>query len=145
MDFVIDQIVAAPPETVFDVLTDHRAYPNFTPMRGAKLDPEGSPDPNGVGAVRVLTVVGPPLRERVTEFERPRRFVYELVSGAPMKNHRGVVELSEATGGTRMVYSVHTEPKYPVIGHIGTLVAKQAVGQLYSGIKKESEQRAKSA
>ena len=65
MDFVIDQIVAAPPETVFDVLTDHRAYPNFTPIRGAELDPEGSPDPNGVGAVRVLTVVGPPLRERV--------------------------------------------------------------------------------
>ena len=53
-----------------------------------------------------------------------------------MKNHGGVVELSGVTGGTRMVYSVHTEPKYPVIGHLGTLIAKQAVGQLYGGIKR---------
>ncbi len=145
MDFILEDKVAAPPETVFDVLTDHSGYAKFTPLRWARLETEGSPDPNGVGAVRALGLVGPPIRERVTEFERPSRFAYELVSGAPMKNHRGEVELTEVPGGTRMRYSIHTEPKVPVVGHIAVVVAKRTIGVLFRGVKGESERRASSS
>ena len=50
--------VAAPPETVFDVLTDHRRYPEITPLRKAALEREGEPAPNGVGAIRVPPASG---------------------------------------------------------------------------------------
>ncbi len=52
-NFTISSEIAAPVETVFDVLTDHRGYAKITPLRSSTLEREGSPDPNGVGAVRV--------------------------------------------------------------------------------------------
>jgi uncharacterized protein YndB with AHSA1/START domain len=48
---------AAPPQTVFDVLTDHRGYAEYTPLRRVELEREGDPPPNGVGAIRVLHAV----------------------------------------------------------------------------------------
>lgn len=52
-NFTISSEIAAPVETVFDVLTDHRGYAKITPLRSSTLEREGSPDPNSVGAVRV--------------------------------------------------------------------------------------------
>ena len=63
--------VAAPPEIVFDVLTDHRRYTEITPLRRAELEREGEPAPNGLGAIRVLAALpGPPMREEVIAYER---------------------------------------------------------------------------
>ena len=59
----------APIEIVFDVLTDHRGYKRFAPLRAVKLEQEGTPAPNGVGAIRALHAVGPPIREQVTELQ----------------------------------------------------------------------------
>ena len=85
--------VAAPPEVVFDVLTDHRRYPEITALRKAELEREGEPAPNGLGAVRVLTVAGPPMREEVIAYEPPFRFAYKILSGLPVRDHVGTVEL----------------------------------------------------
>ena len=69
--FTFVRRIAAPPETVFDVLTDHRGYAAITPLRRSELEREGEPAPNGVGAIRVLTAVGPPLREEVLAYQPP--------------------------------------------------------------------------
>jgi uncharacterized protein YndB with AHSA1/START domain len=134
--------VAAPPQTVFDVLTDHRGYAEITPMRKVELEREGEPPPNGVGAVRVLHAVGPPLREEVIGFEPPSRFSYKLLSGAPVRDHVGTVELSPEGEGTRMVYAVRTFPTVPVVGAAVVGVTKQAIKALIKGIVTESERRA---
>ena len=55
--FRYEREVAAPPELVFEVLTDHRRYAELTPLRRAELEREGNPAPNGVGAIRVLSAV----------------------------------------------------------------------------------------
>ena len=79
--------VAAPPEVVFDVLTDHRRYTEITPLRKAELEREGEPAPNGLGAIRVLSALpGPPMREEVIGYERPSRFSYKLLSGLPVRD-----------------------------------------------------------
>ncbi|HVO55674.1 MAG TPA: SRPBCC family protein [Solirubrobacterales bacterium] len=134
--------VAAPPETVFDVLTDHRGYAEITPMRRSVLEREGEPPPNGVGAIRVLSSVGPPLREEVLGYERPGRFSYKLLSGAPVRDHVGTVELSPEGEGTRMVYAVRTFPTVPLVGGAVVAVTKQAIKALIKGIASESERRA---
>ncbi len=69
-----DGDVAAPIDTVFDVLTDHRGYAAITPLRAVTLERHGHPEPDGVGAVRVLKLLGPPIREEVDRVERPTRF-----------------------------------------------------------------------
>ncbi|MDQ2631380.1 MAG: SRPBCC family protein [Actinomycetota bacterium] len=137
--------VAAPPETVFDVLTDHRRYPEITSLRKAELEREGEPAPNGVGAIRVLTVAGPPMREEVIAYERPFRFAYKVLSGLPVRDHVGTVEMQPADGGTEIVYSVKTTPTIPLAGPVFMAVLKKAIRDLMAGVAKESERRAANA
>jgi len=133
--------VAAPPEIVFDVLTDHRRYDEITSLRKAELEREGEPSPNGVGAIRVLSVAGPPMREEVIAYERPNRFSYKILSGLPVRDHVGTVELRAANGGTELTYAVKTTPTIPLSGPIFMAILKKAIRDLIAGVTKESESR----
>lgn len=141
--FTIRALVAAPIETVFEVFTDHRGYPAFTPLRSVALEREGTPAPDGVGAIRRLTAVGPPIREEVTEYVAPTRFVYRMLSGMPTRDHVGVVDLTQEPGGTRVVYRVDTFPTLPgPLALVVVGVLRLAIHQLFGGIKKTAERRA---
>ena len=140
--FTYERRIAAPPQTVFAVLTEHHLYATITPMRKSVLEREGDPPPNGVGAIRVLTSAGPPLREEVIAYQPPTRFSYKLLSGAPVRDHVGTVELHPDGEGTRMVYAVRTIPTLPVLGAAVVAVVKQAIKALIRGITTESERRA---
>jgi uncharacterized protein YndB with AHSA1/START domain len=134
--------VAAPAEIVFEVLTEHHLYAEITPMRRSVLEREGEPAPNGIGAIRVLTSAGPPLREEVIAYEPPTRFSYKLLSGAPVRDHVGTVELTPQDGGTKVVYAVRTTPTLPLVGGAVVGVVKLGIKQLLAGIASESERRA---
>jgi uncharacterized protein YndB with AHSA1/START domain len=140
--FTLERQVAAPPETVFDVLVDHRGYADITPLRKSELEREGEPAPNGVGAIRVLRSVGPPLREEVLTYQPPTRFSYKLLSGVPVRDHVGTVLLTPEGGGTKVTYAVRTIPTVPVVGAVVVGVVKLGVKQLLNGIATESESRA---
>ena len=77
--FTLEKTVAAAPSTVFEVLADHRGYSAISPIRSSTLEREGDPAPNGVGAIRVLKTIGPPLREEIVEFIPGERLVYRLL------------------------------------------------------------------
>lgn len=139
-EFVRD--IAAPPEVVFDLFTDHRGYARITRLRGAELEREGDPAPNGVGAIRVLRSVGPPLREEVIAYERPSRFSYKILSGVPVRDHVGAVELSPVEGGTHVVYVVRMMPTVPIGRGAVVAVTKLAIKQLLDGVTAEAERRA---
>jgi len=140
--FTFTREVAAPAETVFEVLTDHARYAELTPLRRSELERQGDPAPNGVGAIRKLTAVGPPLREEVIAYEPDTRFSYTLLSGLPVRDHVGTVELTPSAGGTKVVYAVRTTPTLPLVG--GAVVAGIKIGikQLLGGVAKEAERRA---
>lgn len=140
--FRYEREVAAPPEIVFDVLTDHRGYARITPLRKAELEREGTPAPNGVGTIRVLSAVGPPLREEVLVYEPGKRFSYKLLSGLPVRDHVGTVELTPNGDGTRVAYAVRTTATVPVVGFAVVAAVRQGIRQLLGGVAKESERRA---
>jgi uncharacterized protein YndB with AHSA1/START domain len=140
--FTFVREVAAPPETLFEVFLDHRGYADVTPLRRSELEREGEPAPNGVGAIRVLRSVGPPLREEVLTYEEPTRFSYKLLSGAPLEDHVATVELTPQDGGTKVTYAVRTMPTVPVGGAVVVAVARRAVKQLLDGVSAEAERRA---
>lgn len=138
--------VAAPPEAVFDVLTDHRRYTDITPLRRAELEREGEPAPNGLGAIRVLSALpGPPMREEVIGYDRPRRFSYKILSGLPVRDHVGTVELCPKDGGTEVTYAVKTTPTIPLAGPVFMAILKKAIRDLITGVAKESERRTANA
>ena len=140
--FTLVREIAAPPEVVFDVLTDHRRYAELTPLRGSVLEREGESDPNGVGAIRKLTLAGPPMREEVIAFERPSRFSYTVLSGLPVRDHVGTVSLEpEGEGRTRVTYALRTTPTVPLAGGVVVALIKQAIAQLLNGVSAEAERR----
>jgi uncharacterized protein YndB with AHSA1/START domain len=141
--FTLEKTIAAPPSTVFEVLADHRGYSAISPIRSSTIEREGEPPPNGVGAIRVLKTLGPPLREEIVEFVPGERLVYKLLSGAPLRDHTGTVVLTERTDGTHASYRIDTTPTIPVIGRAAMPIVKTAVRQLFDGIAKESERRAR--
>jgi uncharacterized protein YndB with AHSA1/START domain len=141
--FTYEREVAAPPETVFTVLTDHRGYAKITPLRKAELEREGETVPDGVGAIRRLSAVGPPMREEVLAYEPGKRFSYTLLSGLPTRDHVGTVELTPSGDGTHVVYAVRTTPTLPPLVSDAFLAGmKFAIKQLLGGVASEAERRA---
>jgi hypothetical protein len=143
--FDFSQNVSAPVDVVWEVLSDHRGYARITPLRAVELEREGEPAPNGVGAIRVLRMIGPAIREEVVEYEPNSRLVYKLISGAPVRDHVGTIVLTANGASTHMSYKVDTTPTVPVIGGLVAAISRQSVGQLVKGIVRESERRAKAA
>lgn len=143
--FTLRSTIAAPAELVFDVLTDHRGYAHLTALRSSTLEREGQPAPNGVGAIRVLKLAGPPIREEVTEYDAPTRFAYRALSGLPARSHTGTVDLSPAGSSTELVWTVDTTPSLPVPGPVWAVAVRPAIVMLLRGVKRESERRAQSA
>ena len=143
--FTLVRTTAAPPETVWEVIADYRAYPDYTPLRRVDLEKEGEPAPNGVGAIRVLHAIGPAVREEVVEFEPPARLVYRILSGPPLRDHVGTVTLEPAEldgrQGTRLVWAIDTTPTVPLGKGLVVAVTKNAVKGLVDGCVAEAERR----
>ncbi len=140
--FTFVREVGAPPEVVFDVLTDHRGYAEITALRKSVLEREGVPAPNGVGAIRAVSAIGPPLREEVIAYERPARFSYKVLSGAPIRDHLGTVSLEPNGDGTRIVYAVKMIPTIPLIGGLVVGLTKLGIGLLLNGVTSKAERHA---
>jgi len=139
IDFTIERDISAPIDTVFAKLTDHRAYASMTPLRKSELEREGTPAPNGIGAVRKLSLVGPPMREEVTAYDAPKHFAYTMLSGLPVRNHIGDVRLEQTGAGTHVTYRVTSHPTFKGAGPVLAAMLKQAIGQLVAGVAKTVE------
>lgn len=140
IDFTLTQTSAAAVDTVFDAMTDHRAIADWVwACRRSTLDREGSPEPNGVGAVRRLVAVGPPFVEEIIAYQRPTRYAYKMLSGAPTRNHTGTVALREVATGTEVSWHVRSELKVPGVDRLLLPVFKKVIELLLKGVVDASE------
>ena len=108
----------APVEVVWSVLSDFTRWHEWGPWVKTEIDGDG------VGALRTMTsdrtksITRQPyvLRERVTEFEPPTRFGYDLESGLPVRNYSAEVTLLDAGGGTDIRWRASFDPPWPILG-----------------------------
>jgi hypothetical protein len=110
----------------------------WTPFRRALLETEGQPAPNGVGAIRSLHLFGPPIRERVTAFEPPRRLAYEMLSGAPVRDYVGEVTLESQGAGALLTWRVELRPRFPG----AELAVREAIRRATRSLAEECAARA---
>ena len=96
----------ASPETVFALLSDSSTYPSWSSIGGYQMERAGSPDPHGVGEIRVFFSYGIfKVREEIVEVVPNRFMAYTLLSGLPMRNYRGETTLELLPGGgTRITW-----------------------------------------
>jgi hypothetical protein len=140
IEFTLRQTTTAPIEKVFDSLTNHRGIADCTALvRRSTLDREGTPAPNGVGAVRRLEALGPALLEEIIEYQRPTSYAYKLIAGAPVRDHVGTVTLREAGTGTEAEWHLQSTPKIPGLDWLLKPVLKRVIGDLFNGAIKAAE------
>jgi uncharacterized protein YndB with AHSA1/START domain len=117
VEFEVQGRIPAPVETVWNVFTDHVGWQDWAGVKEVVLRQQGDPPPNGLGAIRVVRSKGIAVEEEITEFDPPKRMVYRLVAGAPVRDHRGEVRFEEIEDGdTRVIWTVRFRPRIPFTG-----------------------------
>ena len=107
---------------MWEILADGRRWSEWGPWTEVELEREGSPPPDGTGAVRRLTaerkLLGRPvvLREEVTTFDSPATFGYRMLSGLPVRDYEATVSLSPAGEGTEIHWRAEFDPRIPGSG-----------------------------
>jgi hypothetical protein len=130
----LQQRFDAPPERVFAALTDHVGFGRAL-GEDIRLEREGVPPPNGLGAVRAIHARGLTIREQVVGWEASRAMDYTVVSGAPLQNHRGEIRLFPDGAGTRVDYRIRFDwPWYLGGSIVGDLLARSLGRQIGGGI-----------
>src|SRR3954447_6992054 len=103
----VERHLAAPPESVFEILADHAHYDRFDGIRRSQLVKEGSPDANGLGAVRWIWLGPLRFQEEVTAYEAPSRLDYRItdVKGLPFSHEGGSIRLEPDGTGTHALWT----------------------------------------
>jgi uncharacterized protein YndB with AHSA1/START domain len=111
----VERIFPHPVERVFRRYTDHAGWTDWAGLGRVRLTREGSPDRNGVGAVRAFSA-SPGLREEITLFEPPSRMEYRVTRGAPLADHHGEVLFAPEGFGTRLTWRASFRSTIPGLG-----------------------------
>src|SRR3954447_15408920 len=109
--------VAVPIDSVWDKLSNHVGMSSWGPGITVTMDKAGTPDPNGVGAVRRISAPGPgpDIVEEVVTFEAPNVFGYKALSGTPFPGYAGEVRLTPAGSGTHISYTISSTASFPLV------------------------------
>jgi len=137
------ETIDAPVSIVWELLADGRGWADWSFIPKSELESPGSPDPDGVGAVRKLGLWPVISRERVTAFEPERRLGYESVRGLPVKAYEAEVELTDRGAKTELTWTGTFEPKFSVGTGAVAAYLRGAVRRILNGLRAEAERRAK--
>ena len=107
---------SASPGKVWALIGDTSTYPEWGTWDATEIEREGTPPPEGVGAIRVLTTGKYVVREEITAYEPPRLHGYHLIDGLPMKNYDATVELTPDADGTVIRWRSEFDSKIPGLG-----------------------------
>lgn len=83
----LQRSIAAPPDRVFDWLTDPSSLATIPLVRHAEWAPD-SPPP-GSGAVRAVTGYGMWFHEKITAYDAPNSYSYLIIGSFPAFDHDG--------------------------------------------------------
>ncbi len=130
----MQQRFGAAPDRVFALVTDHVEFGRVL-GEDIRLERPGVPAPNGLGAVRAIPARGLTIREEVVAWEAGRVMDYRVLSGAPLKNHRGTVRIEPDGTGARVDYRIRFDWPWWLGGAlVGGLVARSLEQQIAGGL-----------
>jgi uncharacterized protein YndB with AHSA1/START domain len=136
----IEREFAKPPELIFAYLAEHE---NLAEVFGAKVtrlrDGENG-ERNGIGSVRKLQIGPlPPFEETVTEFVVPKRIVYRITKGSPLRGHVGTMTFTPAPdGGTRFDYDIRIASPIPGLAPIVSAALTRSISQSLDAVERKA-------
>jgi len=133
--------IPASPDSIFEVLSDLEAYPEWiTAMRHVEiLERDGNDRPRRVNFL-VDAMIKEIAYDLDYEYEPPRRMSWTAVPGDDIRQMVGSYELTELEGGgTDVVYALMVEPEFKVPGFLRRQAEKQLISSALRGLKKRVE------
>jgi uncharacterized protein YndB with AHSA1/START domain len=119
----VTRTIPAPAGDVFDRLADHANYDRFRGINRSELIREGTPAPNGVGALRRIKVRPLTFDEEITAYDRPSRLDYLIVKlNVPFHHDGGSITLTPEGDATRVDWRSSFSVPTPVVGGLQELV-----------------------
>ena len=107
--FEVRRTSSAPAATLFQLEADGSRWSDWAKpiVFQSSWERQGSPAPDGIGAVRRVGTWPIFMREKTVEYEQDRRHVYEVIGPrSPAKNYRAEATFTPNTaGGTDLVWS----------------------------------------
>ena len=116
---------AAPMAVVWPLIAEAARWQDWSWLTRTVLVREGTPVPDGVGAVRRFTFGPGGSQEEVVAFEPPHHLGYVAVSGLPVRYYRADVELTEADGATTVQWRGRFDPLVPGTGAVLRVVLRR--------------------
>jgi uncharacterized protein YndB with AHSA1/START domain len=130
----ITENVALPIDRAFELLADHANYQRFPGITRSELLKDGEPAPNGLGAIRRVSLGDVVLDEEITDFQPPKTLAYRVIASKPIRveHEGGVIELTTVPEGTEIRWRSTFKLKIPVIGWF---VTRRAAKQFERGFR----------
>src|SRR5665213_2910625 len=111
--FEIRVETTAPPEVVWSLVSVASRWKEWSFLTRSYLLHEGSPVPDGVGALRRFAVGRFGSSEEVIEFEPPTHLAYIARQGLPVRHYRADIRLEPTGAGTTITWEGALEPRVP--------------------------------
>ncbi|QBS44335.1 SRPBCC family protein [Nocardia sp. CS682] len=131
----VDAVIAAPRDVVYRLFADRESISPYLPIK-VKLTKPGLTEREGVGAQHLLGVGPLGVTEEITKLVPGERMEYKIVKGAPVKRHVGVVTFADADNGTRVSYTMESEPSLPVPAKVLEFGLKNLITQFIKAAQK---------
>jgi uncharacterized protein YndB with AHSA1/START domain len=122
MKLRFEQLLPVPPAEAWPYLTDPVRMNEWCEAHIELLNPGpgGRPDEPGANRQATIRAMGAKssLVELIVESEPPEHLVYRVTSGGLIRNHRGVIELSPAPAGSRLIWSIEFGAPLPGLASV---------------------------
>jgi hypothetical protein len=126
--FTIRREIDLPSKKAFTIISDFTRPPS--PKIPIEVEKEGDSESNGVGTTRTITVGMVRVRERLESVNPPNSFTYTILSGAPMKDYLGSVEITPQNDKSVIRWDVKFTPKIPGTGWLSAIVSKKTINRI---------------
>jgi hypothetical protein len=102
-----------------------------------RLEKKGKPDSNGIGSIRIVTIGKRQFRERLENIKPQHNISYSLLSGAPVKNYAGNVDIAPNGTKTLITWNVQFRPKFLGTGWVVKWFVKRTIYYIIHQIELE--------
>ena len=108
--------IAAPPQRVWRVATDHEGMAAWSGFKPVTVTKPGEDERNGYGSQRSMHGPTGTVVEEVVGWDPPRSCRYRVIAGSPFVEHQGELQLEPRDGGTELTWRIRFRPKLPGTG-----------------------------
>jgi hypothetical protein len=121
-------------EAVYALLAEGTTWPTWSPIESYELEAGSGPTPDGVGEIRIHRRGRTTGRDQIVELVPGRRFAYRSLSGLPVRDYFGQVDIEPTATGSSIRWRSSFVPKIPGTGKLMQAGIRRFLDQCVHGL-----------